>query len=220
MCCRQRGCEGQCRWWAARSGTTTLAECACASNLPVVRSSGEDCWQYCAAGEMQRYRNDMSNPAAVVGVKVKHGGQSFYLQRCQNITFESVRWLGHSRGILRKCDDVVLKHTRVERNPWIAAEEALSTPGGCPQVNTCNHLTVFNHTSVGTGDDSLGLFNIAAGSVKQCHIRDSFARGILLCNVSDEFAATAFDQASGNVLLRNPFLPAYCEQCNLRLTHM
>ena len=160
-------------------------------------------WDY-ATGEMQRYRNDMSNPAAVVGVKVKHGGQSFYLQRCQNITFESVRWLGHSRGILRQCDDVVLKHTRVERNPWIAAEEALSTPGGGPQVNTCNHLTVFNHTSVGTGDDSLGLFNIAAGSVKQCHIRDSFARGILLCNVSDEFAATAFDPASGNVLLRNP----------------
>jgi hypothetical protein len=53
-------------------------------------------------------------------------------------------------------------------------------------VNTCDNLTVFNHTSIGTGDDSLGLFNIQSGSVTGCHIRDSFARGILLNNVSDK----------------------------------
>ena len=32
--------------------------------------------------------------------------------------------------------------------------------GGGPQINVCTNLTIFNHTSIGTGDDSLGLFDI------------------------------------------------------------
>lgn len=135
-----------------------------------------------------------------MGVKIKHGGQAFNLRNGHDISFESVRWFGHSRGILQDCTDVVLKHTRVERDPSLTNVQAMATPGGGPQVNTCNNLTVFNHTAVGTGDDSLGLFHIASGSVSGCHIRDSFARGILLCNVSDAFFARVTD----NVVLRCP----------------
>jgi hypothetical protein len=40
--------------------------------------------------------------------------------------------------------------------------------------------------------------------VRGCHIRDSFARGILLQNVSDAFAASVLDPASGNDVLRCP----------------
>lgn len=154
--------------------------------------------------ELQRYRKDIGNPSALVGVKIKHGGQSFYLRNAAGISFEDVRWLGHSRGIMSDCKDVVLRNTRVDRGPGRSDIEALATNGGGPQINGCNNLTIINHTSSGTGDDSLGLFAIAAGSVQGCHIRDSFARGILLNNVSDGFAATVTDPASGNIVLRCP----------------
>jgi hypothetical protein len=154
--------------------------------------------------ELRRWRSDIGRTDALVGVKVKHGGQAFSIRNSRDIEWNSVRWLEHSRGIMQNCDDVVLRHTRVEHDPRRAATEALSTPGGGPQINTCNQLTVFNHTSVSTGDDSLGLFHIEAGSVNGCHIRDSFARGILLCNVSDAFAQSVID--GGNVMVRNPIL--------------
>ena len=163
-------------------------------------------------GEMARYRADIGRDDAIVGVKIKHGGQAFNLRHAEDVTFEGVRWLGHSRGICQDCSDVVLRHTRVERvNPPLGGQQqaeqaeqteqaAMATPGGGPQINTCNNLTVFNHTAIGTGDDALGLFHIKAGSVTGCHIRDSFARGILLCSVSDTFAAAVRD----NVVERCP----------------
>lgn len=209
-CTKPHGDTSSCPWPETVNYQLHFACGGDGADCPNITSPSPGVWRLAitnfayATGEMHRYQEDIRNPKAVVGVKVKHGGQSFYLQRCENITFDSVRWLGHSRGILRQCDDVVLRNTRVEHSPWLTATEALSTPGGGPQVNTCNHLTVFNHTSVSTGDDSLGLFNIVAGSVRHCHIRDSFARGILLCNVSDDFAATVYDPSSGNVLQRNP----------------
>ena len=58
--------------------------------------------------------------------------------------------------------------------------------------------------TVGTGDDALGLKSIEAGYVRGCHIRDSFARAILLCNVSDAFAKTVYE--GGNVVERCPIL--------------
>ena len=117
---------------------------------------------------------------------------SYFLLRtaadCKDIAFISVRWVGHSRGIIEGCDNVVFRHTRVDREASISGLPlALATPGGGPQINTASNLTILNHSSVGTGDDSLGLFNIASGSVRGCHIRDSFARGILLNNVSKAF---------------------------------
>ena len=115
-------------------------------------------WEKGDGQEIKRYKADIGNARAIVGVKIKHGGQAFQLYHCDDVTFESVRWLGHSRGILQDCNNVVLRHTRVERDPTKSNSEALATAGGGPQINTCNNLTVFNHTAVGTGDDSLGLW--------------------------------------------------------------
>lgn len=129
--------------------------------------------------EFQRYKKDLQNPNALLGIKVKHGGQTFRIFNGRDILFESVRWLDHARGVIKDCEDVALRHTRVEHEPSREHTEALATPGGGPQVNGCNNLTVFNHTSAGTGDDSLGLKNIESGYVRGCHIRDSFARGTL-----------------------------------------
>ena len=145
-------------------------------------------------------------------VGARDGGQAFNIRNSRDIEWDSVRWLEHSRGIMQNCDDVVLRNTRVEHDSRRSATEALSTPGGGPQINTCNRLTISNHTSAGTGDDSLGLFHIEAGSVTACHIRDSFARGILLCNVSDSFAQNVID--GGNIVERCPILrvPAHVLQ--------
>ena len=35
-------------------------------------------------------------------------------------------------------------------------------------MNGCNNLTIFNHTSVATGDDALGLFDIACRANHSC----------------------------------------------------
>ena len=172
------------------------------------------------AHELARYQSDAESSTVMVGVKIKHGGQSYNIRDAHGVTFDSVRWLGHSRGILQNCDDVVLQHTRVDRSG--GDEQALATPGGGPQVAVCNNLTVFNHTAVGTGDDALGLFDIAAGSVRSCNIRDSFCRGILLCNVSDEFAASVDDPESGNVVVRSPIYrpdPVSCSSISALPAH-
>jgi hypothetical protein len=174
--------------------------CGDVKTCPDIKSVGKSLWKLNIpqwGSEQAHYKADMGVKNALVGVKIKHGGQSMYIRQCKDVAFESVRWLGHSRGILIDCDDVVLRHTRVER---LSKGDTLATPGGGPQINTCTNLTIFNHTSVGTGDDSLGLFQIKSGSVTGCHIRDSFARGILLQNVSDGF----FKNVHSNEVIRCP----------------
>ena len=167
-------------------------------------------------GELERYRQDIHNPDALVGVKIKHGGQSFDIRNCDDISFDRVRWIGHSRGILFNCNNVALRHTAVDREPSRADAQALATPGGGPQINTCTNLSIVNHSSVGTGDDSLGLFHIrgAGSSVTGCHIRDSFARGIFLCDVPNDFAHQVIDRG-GNEVIRCPiFRPDTCSYSN------
>ena len=46
---------------------------------------------------------------AIVGVKIKHGGQAFAVRHCDDVMFSKVRWIGHSRGILENCNNVVLE---------------------------------------------------------------------------------------------------------------
>ena len=47
-------------------------------------------------------------------------------------------------------------------------------------------MTVDNLIAENTGDDSIALFNVASGGViRNCRIKDSFARGILLHNSGD-----------------------------------
>ena len=47
-------------------------------------------------------------------------------------------------------------------------------------------MTVDNIVAENTGDDSIALFNVVSGGlIKDCKIKDSFARGILLHNSRD-----------------------------------
>ena len=54
------------------------------------------------------------------------------------------------------------------------------------------------------GSDVVTNLGLQAGTVRGCNIRDSFARGILLCRVSDAVAASVLDPKSRNVVLRSP----------------
>jgi hypothetical protein len=160
-------------------------------------------WGAGGAAEQRRYASAVGDARTVVGVKVKHGGQSFALFDGDDLAFVRVRWTDHSRGIASNTPNVLLRDTRVEHSNahGLPAFGALATPGGGPQINGAVHnVTIVNHTSAGTGDDSLGLFGILSGSVTGCDIRDSFARGILLANVSDAFAANV----KGNTVVRCP----------------
>ena len=160
-------------------------------------------WGTGGAAEQRRYASAAGDARTVVGVKVKHGGQSFALFDGDDLAFVRVRWTDHSRGIASNTPNVLLRDTRVEHSGahGLPAFGALATPGGGPQIRGAVHnVTIVNHTSAGTGDDSLGLFDILSGSVTGCDIRDSFARGILLANVSDAFAANV----KGNTVVRCP----------------
>ena len=70
-------------------------------------------------------------------------------------------------------------------------------------MNRCTNLTIANHTSENTGDDSLGLFHIRSGSVVGCTIRDSFCTGIKMCDVDETQV-----NVSGNVVTRCPLFRA------------
>ena len=162
------------------------------------------------AGERARYAAAALDATQVVAVKVKHGGQAYYLRDGGpgGLAFQRVRWLRHSRGVIINTSNVLFRDTRVEHDA--GGGVALATPGGGPQITAApggtatsvavHNVTVHNHTSVGTGDDALGLFGIASGSVRGCNIRDSFARGILLSNCSDAFV----NNVQSNVVLRCP----------------
>lgn len=153
-------------------------------------------------GEMKRYQDGAGDRSIIVAIKVKHGAQAFKFSECDDVTFERLRWLGHSRGIFQSCRNVVLRHTRVDLSPssyrrngeeqWLP----LASNGGGPQANHCTNLTILNHTSENTGDDAVGLFHINGGSVKGCTIRDSFCTGIKLCDTNLV--------VEGNVLTRCP----------------
>lgn len=124
----------------------------------------------------------------LIAVKSKHQMNSFFLAGGDDVAFESVRWLRHSRGVARGgISNILVDSCIVERDAAIEGQvPALATPGGGPQIGNPGdspifNVTVRNHTSVGTGDDSIAIFNARSGIVEGCRIRDSFVRGVLLC---------------------------------------
>lgn len=157
------------------------------------------------AGEMQRYIDAVHDPNQRIAIKVKHGGQAYHMQAGDDVAFVNVRWLGHSRGAIIDTSNVLFSNTCVDRMPPpVAGSEVplLASNAGGPQILGNNqpvfNVTVVNHTSTATGDDSLALFNVRTGLITGCHIRDAFGRGIVMCSSGHAV------QVSGNELVRNP----------------
>lgn len=154
--------------------------------------------------ETQRYQEALRDPSQRIAIKVKHGGQAYHLQQGDDVAFLNVRWLGHSRGAVIDTSNVLFRNTRVDRLPPPAVGSEvplLASNAGGPQIlgnsQPVFNLTVVNHTSTATGDDSLALFNVRTGLIAGCHIKDAFGRGIVMCSSSAV-------QVSGNELARNP----------------
>lgn len=182
-------------------------DCDNITRLDPPGSKGPGLWRLHVArwprGELEAYRRASTSAGVFAAIKVKHGGQAFMLREGNFFRFSRVRWLGHSRGAIYDASNVVIEHTRIDRAPATAATHGvtpfLATNGGGPQLINAQNVTVFNHTATGTGDDSLAFFNISSGSIHGCHISDSFARGILLCNVGKDVLL-----GSDNVVVRCP----------------
>lgn len=124
----------------------------------------------------------------LIGIKSKHGGQTYWFQGGSDFVFESVKWTQKTRGVFRGgFDRVQVLGCVTDRSPPILGQTpCLASPDGGPQIGqpddppTTGNV-VRNCRFVASGDDAVAFFN-AAGEISGCHIRDAFVRGILAAN--------------------------------------
>jgi len=164
------------------------------------------------AGVDGRWKFTLSNqsttapyaPGDLVGLKSKSLANTYFFCGGSDFEFKDIRWTHRSRGKFR-CgfDHVTISGTEILRGPPVNGQvPALSSPGGGPQIGhdgeATGHNLVENNRFVGTGDDSIGLFdNDGTTVVRNNQIYDSFARGILLKNSPSV-------QLEGNAVARSP----------------
>jgi len=127
------------------------------------------------------------NVGDVIGVKLKHGGQTYWLSGGNDIAFDSCKWTRKSRGVLRGgISNIRFTNCLIDRGPRIGGRiPCLSTPDGGPQIGQpddarIQNVIVENCTVEFTGDDNVALFNVDAGVVRNCYFSDGFARGLLV----------------------------------------
>ncbi len=125
-------------------------------------------------------------PGDLIGIKSKQTGNTYFFYNSSDITFDHVQWKVKSRGVFRGgTSRVTISNCRVDRSDPINGQtQCMSTPDGGPQLGQPDDAPTGGHrvencVFVATGDDSVAFFK-ASGSVSNCRIRDSFARGILL----------------------------------------
>ena len=105
----------------------------------------------------------------LIGIKSKHGGQSFFIDGGNDVGFYGVKWTEHSRGVVRGgVNNIVVQDCTVQRSP-LAPEglsaavpgPCLATPGGGPQLGQPADETVIFNVKVenyrSTGMDSSSL---------------------------------------------------------------
>jgi parallel beta-helix repeat protein len=151
------------------------------------------------------HANQYYEPGDLVGIKSKHGGQTYWLYGGSDIRFEGVKWTHKTRGVFRGGIDKVqiVDCVAIRAAPIHGQTPALASPAGGPQIGqpndppTRNNL-VANNTFVALGDDPIGFFN-ASGVIRNNFMRDSFARGILLYKSNDTIL-------KNNKLVRNEVL--------------
>lgn len=124
----------------------------------------------------------------LIGIKSKHGGQTYWFMGGSDFIFQSVKWTQKTRGVFRGgFDRIQILDCVTDRSPPINGQTpCLASPGGGPQIGQPNDPPVAgnvvrNGRFTASGDDAVAFFN-AAGEISGCFIRDAFARGILLAN--------------------------------------
>lgn len=140
---------------------------------------------------------------ALIGIKSKHGGQTYWMMGGSDFVFDHVKWTHKTRGVFRGTfDKIQILNCITDRAPAINGQTpCLASPGGGPQIGQpwdkpITGNLVKNCRFIGSGDDAVAFFH-AQGSVIGCYIQDAFARGILLVNSPDAIT-------ENNELVRNP----------------
>ena len=161
----------------------------------IIEGQNQYDWTKATAVSGSRWRivlGDDKDPAykkgALIGIKSKQTGNTYYFAHCSDLNFEAVKWTQISRGVFREgTDRITFLGCVVERMPAINGQvPCLSTPDGGPQIGQPNDPPITgnrveNCRFTGTGDDAIAFFN-ASGLVANNYVADSFARGILLHN--------------------------------------
>jgi len=144
-----------------------------------------------------------------VGIKSKHEGEIYWFATGNDLVFRNIKWTQSSRGLVRNgFSNVGLYGCRIERAAPINGQTpCLSTPSGGPQMN--QPLSTGNSVSTNMvledcfidspGDDNIAFFNVTGGVVKNCIIRNGFARGILATVDASDICVT-------NTVMENAYL--------------
>lgn len=165
----------------------------------VVKNNSQFAWKAATPLEGRRWQLDLTKKSAVpnyskgdlIGIKSKHGGQTYWLKGGSDFIFKSVKWTQKTRGVFRGgFDKIQILDCVTDRSAPIEGQTpCLASPGGGPQIGQpwdppiAGNL-VKNCRFVASGDDAVAFFH-ATGEISGCSIRDAFARGILLSNSPD-----------------------------------
>lgn len=123
----------------------------------------------------------------IIGIKLKHGGQTYWFANGDDIAFEDCKWTQKTRGVLRAgISNIRFVNCTTERGPSVGGRiPCLASPDGGPQCGqpndpVINNVLIENCDFFASGDDNVAFFNVNGGVIRNCNITDSFARGILL----------------------------------------
>lgn len=146
------------------------------------------------------------NQGDIIGIKLKHGGQTYWFCGGDDIHFESCKWTRKTRGVLRcEISNVSFIDCHFDRGPKVGGRTpVMASPGGGPQIgqpydNEIYNVVVENCTFISSGDDNVALFHVNGGVIRNIVSKDAFARGILL-NQSKNICL------ENNVVERSPIL--------------
>ena len=146
------------------------------------------------------------NPGDLIGIKSKccnqYGRDTYWFCGAHDVHFDRLRFKGSSRGVFRcQVSNIRVSNNIIkkENKGWCLATSADGPNIGQPDDPPVFDATVENLIAEGTGDDSVAFFNVKRGVIRNCKIRDSFARGILLYKSEDVLL-------NNNILSRCPLL--------------
>jgi len=124
----------------------------------------------------------------LLGIKSKHGGQTYWFNKGSDFIFQSIKWTQKTRGVFRGAfDKIQILDCITDRSAPINGQTpCLVSPGGGTQIGqpwdppTTGNI-VRNCTFIASGDDAVAFFH-GSGEISGCTIKDAFSRGILLAN--------------------------------------
>jgi len=150
-----------------------------------------DIWELHADPNYKRPEGPNYRKGAMLGIKVKHGGEAFSIQGGNDFEFDSVKWTQHTRGVLRGgISNVRIANCVIEPAPPINGQTpCLASSGGGPQIGHptdaretgISNITVENNKFTGTGDDAVAVFMATSGRITGNTLSGSFGRAMYIC---------------------------------------